>query len=104
MGLYQRFTAVDATKISVHRFGAALREWAASAPGVTRQNIIDRFGLSAAEIVELDAIAATYSALGSGNASQAFAKAVWTQRMEDVLMLCETGDYTEAQAKARLGF
>jgi len=102
MGLYQRITAVDGTKIGVHRFGAALREW--SAGGVTRQQVIDRFGLTGSEVTEVDAIAATYNALGSGNAAAAFAKAAWTQRMEDVFLLCETGDYTEAQAKARLGF
>lgn len=104
MSLFARITATDNTKISVHRFGAALREWAAGAPGVTRQNIIDRFSLSAAEQTELDAISAAYVALGTGNAAAAFAKAVYTQRMEDVFLLCETGDYTEAQAKARLGF
>ncbi len=102
MSLFQRFTANDNTKISVHRFGAALREW--SAGGVTRQQMIDRFALSAGEIVELDAIAATYTAMSSGNAAQAFAKAAYTQRMEDVFLLIETGDYTEAQAKTRLGF
>jgi hypothetical protein len=102
MSLFSRITANDSTKISVHRFGAALREW--SSGGVTRQNIIDRFALSAGEVTELDALAATYNAMTTGNAANAFAKAVYISRMEDVFILCETGDYTEAQAKARLGF
>lgn len=104
MGLFQRITATDSTKISTHRFGSALREWASGAPGVTRQNIIDRFALTGNDITELDALAATYSAMASGTAATAFAKSVYTQRMEDVFILCEMGDYTEAQAKARLGF
>jgi len=102
MSLFQRITALDDTKISVHRMGSALREWASG--GVTRAQIINAFSLSAAEIVELDAIKATYDALSSGNASGAFNKSTYTQRLEDVFLLCETGDYTEAQAKARLGF
>lgn len=67
MGLFARITATDSTKIGVHRFGAALREWAAG--GVTRQNIIDRFALSAGEQTELDALKATYDAMGTGNAA-----------------------------------
>lgn len=102
MSLFTRITANNNTKISVHRFGAALREFAAS--GLTRQQIIDRFVLSTAETTELDALVATYTAMTTGTAANAFAKAAWTQRMEDVFLLCETGDYTEAQAKTRLGF
>lgn len=102
MSLYGRITAQDNTKIHVHRFGSALRELASG--GVTRAQVISTFALSAAETTELDAIIASYNALGSGNASAAFQKAVYTQRLEDVFILCETGDYTEAQAKSRLGF
>lgn len=102
MGLYARITATDSTKISVHRFGAALREWAAGA--ITRTQIINAIGLSGAELTELDAIKATYDALGTGNASAAFTKAAFLDRLEDVFLFCETGDYSEAQAKARLGF
>lgn len=102
MSLYSRITATDGTKIGVHRFGAALREWAAG--GVTRAQIVSAFALSASEQTELDAIKASYDAMGSGNAAAAFAKATYTQRLEDVFLLCETGDYTEAQAKSRLGF
>ena len=102
MALFQRITATDSTKILVHRFGAALREWASG--GVTRAQVIASFNLSTGETVELDALKATYDALSSGNANGAFTKAAYTQRLEDVFLLCETGDYTEAQAKTRLGF
>ena len=100
MGLFARLTATDNTKIHVHRFGAALREWATG--GVTRQQVIDAFGLTGDEVTELDAIAAAYTALPSGNAAQALAKANWLHRMEDIFILTEEGDYNETQAKSRL--
>lgn len=102
MALYARITAKDDTKISVHRFGAALRQWAAGQ--LTRQQIIDGFALSGSDVTELDALSATYQALGTGNAAAAFAKAEFLGRMEDVFLLCETGDYTEVKAKSALGF
>lgn len=102
MGLFQRITATDTTKISVHRFGAALRQW--SVGELTRQQVIDAFSLTGSEVTELDALAATYTAMGTGNAAAAFAKAAWLDRMEDVFLLCETGDYPEAKAKSALGF
>jgi hypothetical protein len=95
-------TTQGSTKIAVHRFGAALRQFAAGQ--LTRQQVIDAFVLAADEIVELDALTATYTALGTSNAAAAFAKAAWLDRMEDVFILVETGDYTEAKAKTALGF
>ena len=102
MSLFSRITATNGTKIGVHRLGAALREWASG--GVTRAQVISTFSLSAGEQTEIDALKATYDAMSTGNAAAAFTKAAYTQRMEDVFLLCETGDYTEAQAKTRLGF
>lgn len=102
MGLFNRITASDGSKIGVHRFGAALRQFAAGQ--LTRQQIIDAFALAGADVTELDALTATYVAMGTGNAASAFAKAAWLDRMEDVFLLCETGDYTEAKAKTALGF
>ena len=55
-------------------------------------------------MTQLDALIATYVALGTGTAAAAFTKAAWLDRMEDVFLLCETGDYTEAKAKSALGF
>jgi hypothetical protein len=97
MGLYTRIRAQDATKITVHRFGAALREWASG--GLTRADIIAAFGLTGSDVLQ-----ATYTALPSNNTANTLAKAAWLDRMEDVFLLVETGDYPEAKAKARLGF
>lgn len=102
MGLFARITAQDTTKIAVHRLGAALRQWAAGQ--LTRQQVIDAFVFAGSDITELDALRATYDAMGTGNASAAFAKAAWLDRMEDVFILVEMGDYTEAKAKTALGF
>ena len=102
MALFTRLTAEGPTKISVHRFGAALRELATG--GLTRQQVIDAFALSGSDITELDALSATYTALPSNNTANTLAKAAWLDRMEDVFLLVETGDYTEAKAKTRLGF
>jgi hypothetical protein len=102
MGLYQRITATDSTKISVHRFGAALRQFAAGQ--LTRQQIIDSFLLDASDIVNLDALIASYQAINTNNTGNTFQKALRLDTMEDVFLLCETGDYTEAKAKTALGF
>jgi hypothetical protein len=102
MGIYARITATDATKITVHRFGAALRQFAAGE--LTRAQIIAAFSLAGSDVTELDALTATYTGMGTGNAAAAFAKAAWLDRMEDVFILVETGDYLEAKAKSALGF
>jgi hypothetical protein len=102
MGLYQRITAVDDTKISVHRFGASLRQFAAGQ--LTRQQVIDGFQLVGDEVTELDAMIATYTAMPTNNVAAGFAKAAWLDRMEDVFILCESGDYPETKAKTALGF
>jgi hypothetical protein len=102
MGLHARIVGTSGAKIQVHRFGAALRQW--SAGQLTRQDVIDMFALTGSEVTELDALAATYSGMPTNNTSNTFAKAAWLDRMEDVFLLCETGDYTEAKAKSALGF
>lgn len=102
MGLYQRITATDDTKVSVHRFGAALRQWAAGQ--LTRQQIIDGFALAGDDVTNLDALQASYNALPENNAGTIGLKVAWLHRMEDVFLLCESGDYTEAKARNALGF
>jgi hypothetical protein len=102
MGLFARITATDDTKISVHRFGAGLRQWASAQ--LTRAQIIAAFSLTGGEVTELDALRATYDALGTADAAAAFLKAQYLNEMEDVFLLCETGDYSEAKAKSVLGF
>lgn len=102
MGLFARITTPGAAKISVHRFGAGLRQWAAGE--LTRAQVISAFSLTGSEVTELDALRATYDALGTGTAAAAFTKAQYLDKMEDVFLLCETGDYLEAKAKSALGF
>ena len=102
MGLYQRITAQDTTKIAVHRLGAALRQWAAGQ--LTRQQVIDAFALTGSDITDLDALQASYTNLPTNNTANTLAKALRLDTMEDVFLLCETGDYTEAKAKSALGF
>ena len=102
MGLYQRITAQDSTKLSVHRLGAALRQFAAGE--LTRAQVIAAFAFQGDDVTQFDALIATYQAMNTSNAAAAFAKAAWLDRMEDVFLLCETGDYPEAKAKSALGF
>jgi hypothetical protein len=102
MGLYQRLTAGDETKISVHRFGAALRQWAAGQ--LTRQQVIDGFALTGDDVTQLDALVASYNAINTNNTTNTFLKARYLDAMEDVFLLCETGDYNEAKARSALGF
>jgi len=97
MGLFERWTADDSTKIPVHGFGAALSELARGA--ITRQNVIDEFELTGDDLTDLDAIIATHQALGSDDAKLAF-----RTTLEDVMILCEEGRYTKTVAKTRLGF
>ena len=101
MGLYQRLTDPN-SRLTVHRFGAALREWAGG--GLTRAEVIAMFSLVNDEVTELDALAATYQALPQNNTANTLVKAAYLDRMEDVFLLVETGDYDEAKARARLGF
>jgi hypothetical protein len=102
MALFARITAGNETKISVHRFGAALRQMAAGQ--LTRQQVIDAFALTGSDVTEFDALMATYTAMPTNNTANTFAKAAWLARMEDVFILVEMGDYTEAKAKTALGF
>lgn len=102
MGLFARLTALDETKILVHRFGAALREWADG--GLTRAEVIAMFNLTGDDVTQLDALRATYQAMPSGTTAAVLAKAAFLSRMEDVFELCERGDYDEPKARNRLGF
>lgn len=102
MGLYQRITATDETKVAVHRLGAALRQMAAGQ--LTRQQVIDALGLTGTDVTDFDALIASYNGLPTNNTAAILAKSERLHRMEDVFLLCETGDYTEAKAKTALGF
>ena len=97
MGLYERWTADDDTKIAIHPFGSALSEMARGA--ATRAEVISVFNLAGDDVTELDAIAATYAALSTDNERTAF-----IGLLEDVMVLSEAGIYNKATAASRLGF
>lgn len=104
MSLFARIgpSATNDTKLPVHLFGSSLRQWAAGQ--LTRAQVIALFTLVGTDVTELDALRATYDALGTGNAAASFAKAAWLYRMEDVFIMVENGVYDEAKAKLALGF
>jgi hypothetical protein len=97
MGLYQRWIGVGAEKMDVHAFGSALSELARGA--VTKTQIVSSFSLDTAEEAELDSIVAAYQA--SGNATD---KVRFIGKLEDVMILSESGFYLESKAKTELGF
>jgi hypothetical protein len=100
MGLYERWTYEGDTpgeKIQIHRFGAAMSEHARGA--MTRQQVIDAFALAGADVSEFDAIASAYTSLPTQAEKDAR-----VSKFEDVMILCETGDYARAKAASELGF
>lgn len=102
MGLFQRITASGPTKISVHEFWAATNELARGK--LNPQQVIDAFNLTGDEVTDFNALVAAYNALGTGTGAAAFAKSQYLDAVHGVFVLCETGKYNEAAAKASLGF
>lgn len=93
MGLLTRLVAPlpGEVKIPVHQFMAALAEFKRGAPNVTIVAIGTAFGLSAPELVELDAFVANQ--LGD---------VITREMVHDVLMLGEDGIYTVQNCADRL--
>jgi len=99
MGLYERWTYTgddDTQKIPVHVFAAAVRQLARGA--ATVQQLVAAFGLQADDLAGLQAVAARYAALPADQKPSALVK------LHDVMILCEAGLYSKAQAKTELGF
>jgi hypothetical protein len=97
MGLYERWTAIDETKINVHAMGAALSEVARGS--LAKAQLVSAFGLDSTDESELDLIIAEYNSLGT-----AVDKVRFIGKLEDVMILSETGHYTKSKAKTELGF
>jgi hypothetical protein len=97
MGVYERLTADDDTKIAVHTFGAALREVARG--NATLNQVINLFNLDAAAQTELTAIRDAYLALSTD-----LERAQFMMQMEDAFILSEAGIYNKTQVKNALGF
>ena len=97
MGLYERWTAGDETKLSVHAFCTALREHSRDA--VTRTQIINAFDLSGDDIIEFDAIRSYYAGLSTQAEKDAYVVI-----LHDVGILAESKFYDRAKCADRLGF
>lgn len=97
MGLYERWTSSDDSKIGVHTFGCALREMSRSA--VTRTQVINAFTLTGDDVTELDAIRSKYVGLAT-----AAEKTDYVILLHDVMILAEQGFYNRATCADRLGF
>ena len=95
--LYDRLTASDSSKIPVHAFSCALREWSRGA--ITKAQVVSAFSLQATESSNLDSMASTYLAKPNQDA-----KDDYLVKIQDVFILCESGFYTKTKAKTELGF
>lgn len=101
MGLHARIAPGATDKIPVHRLSAGLGEYIAG--NITKAALVNALNLSAAEGNECDAIKATYDAFAATTAGN-IQRAAFLWQIERAFILSETGDYTEAKAKAVLGF
>lgn len=90
MGLLQRLLGTEEEKLPAHQFMAALAEYKRGA--ITGQNVVDAFDLDVDEAIALQ-----------GFLDNLDSDAIGRQLIHDVLLLGETGHYTEAQVKSRLG-
>jgi len=97
MGLFERITAVDETKISVHSFGASLREVARG--NATVAQLVAVFDLDAADQTDLAAIQAKYL-----DQNSTFDRVKFMMQMEDAFILAEAGIYNKSQVTSALGF
>lgn len=108
MGLYERWTATDDTKLKIHPFATALRE--AARGGITRQQLIDLFDLEGDDVIELDAIIAHYTSINVNNnaALTQAEKDRFIVLLGDVMILSNDNQtrplYTRQFALSRLGF
>jgi len=97
MGLYERMTAADDSKMSVHAFCSATRLWALG--DVTRAQVVAALALDTSDETDLDALQTAYGAAGNG-----VGKANYLIKIESVFTLAEVGHISKAQAKGILGF
>ena len=97
MGLYERWTATDDSKIAVHAFAAALREIARGRRTVAE--LVSVFALDGDDQTDLSALVAHFTGLGT-----VVAKEQWLLDLHGVMVLAEAGIYNETQCKDALGF
>ena len=102
MGLYERWTADDDTKIPIHDFFGFLHIWLHDSEGLgsaAGSLAVTNLNLAGDDVTEAQAIKAKFDALGTDAAKLEFAA-----RINAVVLLCESGHITKAQAKLALGF
>lgn len=97
MGLYERLTSKDDTKISVHEFGSAVHLWLLG--HVSDQRMASEFNLVGQdEIAQAQAIKAKYQSFGT-----AAEKAAFLLVTHSVFILCESNRMTKEEAATVLG-
>ncbi len=102
MGLYERLTATDSTKIPVHDFGAAVHLWLLG--NVNDARMVSEFSLggpaetSGTDQFEMLAIKSMYNGLTTAN------KPGFLEKTHAVFLLAESGRLSKAEAQAVLGF
>ncbi len=102
MGLYERLTATDSTKIPVHDFGAAIHLWLLG--DVNDARMVSEFDLSGpsgttgTDQFEMLAIKTKYTGLSTAN------KPGFLEKTHAVFLLAESGRLSKAEAQTVLGF
>jgi hypothetical protein len=87
---------VDPTRwIHNHEFSAAVWFW--SKGEITRQDVINSFGLDATDEIQLDELATHYGTLTADEKSE------WHSDLEAAGILAESGRITKAKYKSLLG-
>lgn len=97
MGLFERLTANDETKISVHAFGAAMRLVVDG--DFTVAQFKSAFNLTGDDSTQFDAIKAAHDAK-----QDATEKLDFVGKIHDAFILAEAGKLTKSQVKTLLGF
>lgn len=93
MGLYQRWTATDDTKIAVHEFGAYFGECLRGE--FTLAQVVAKFNLDLIEEQQCQDML-------DANGGSAVQQSVYQAMQQDIQILCESGDITESVAYTRL--
>lgn len=102
MGLYARFAGTEPPSLPVHRFSSLCGEWATGDGIITRAKVIERLGLNAEAIADLDLIQAKYNSFGNTTAGQ-INKSLYLFRIERCGIAAQNGDMNEQEWRASLG-
>ena len=104
MALIERIMGLEDPKLPVHAFFAANHQRIEGA--LTRQDVIDMFGMDAAAIVEYDALATLAPVGMNTNALATAQKAMFVEKLHSACLLAEgryPGYDTPLALRAKLG-